>query len=140
VNSFSKNHQAPVNLAKKPRRTAILFLMRHRLHLATARALVVAMFLTLISPHLGWQMVASHDDLTHALTVSTHDESVPHDHDHEAHGFLGHLLSHMPLLFTKAAIVLPAQLVDVEVAALPVASHPRITEPPFVPPRPSFLI
>jgi len=84
-------------------------------------------------------MIAAHEELESALASSTHDGHTHHEHELEAHGFLGHLLTHMPLLLTKVAVDMPARFAEVGISAPEVALHPRNSEPPFIPPRPSFL-
>lgn len=66
------------------------------------RGLLVVMLTTLLSPTVGWGMVATPDQLAHAGVSKSIDE---HDHDHgpldnhdhqDAHSFIGHVLTHMP--------------------------------------------
>ena len=59
-----------------------------------SRVVLFVMLLTFLSPNLGWQMTASHDELQHALV---HDPDHGDDDHHEAHGLVGHLLTHMPM-------------------------------------------
>jgi hypothetical protein len=101
------------------------------------------MLLTLLSPHFGYQMIAGHDELEHGFVSSAHDGNEGHHHDHEsdAHAFLGHLLGHhLPLHFTRTAPLMPDQRAILDLVVLPASFDPRISEPPFIPPRPPFLI
>jgi hypothetical protein len=112
--------------------------MRYRLRMATARLLVLAMMLTFLCPQLGWQMLASHDELEHVLASGDHDSHPHHDHENDAHGFLGHLLTHMPLIYTETATAAPVQRSAVEGRVLRIALHGRVADPPFIPPRLPF--
>lgn len=111
--------------------------MGHRVYLLTARLTTLVLLATLLSPHFGWQMLASHDELEHVLAHSTQGEDARHHHDHEndAHSLLGHLLTHMPLIYTDAVTLAPIQRSPVEAGVLRVIVHTRAADPPFIPPR-----
>lgn len=110
----------------------------------SSRVVLAAMLITFLSPGLGWQLVATHDELEHAFghpaPVPAHDDGGAAEHEHhDAHGFIGHLLGHLPA-FLSAPPILPkadaAPSIFVEVAA--VVRHVAF-EPPFRPPRHSFF-
>jgi hypothetical protein len=111
--------------------------MGHRVYLLTARLTALVLVATLLSPHFGWQMLASHDELEHVFAHSTQggDAHHPHDHDSDAHSFLGHLLTHMPLIYTDAVTLASIQRSPVETGVLRVMLHTRAADPPFIPPR-----
>lgn len=114
-----------------------------------SRLLLVALLATFLSPRFGWQSVASHDELAHADSAVRahadhhHAPDAHHDghgdHDDSAHGEIGHLLSHLPVVPSdfKAApppaaesAGFPPRLSIVRVADL---------EPPYEPPRSSLF-
>ena len=108
--------------------------------------MLAAMLITFLSPAFAWQRIATHDELEHAVeaTTAAHvhdaDHGVPAEHEHhDAHGFTGHVLGHLPA-FLSAPPILPkadsASSIFVDVA--PVVAHVAL-EPPFRPPRLSFF-
>ena len=93
---------------------------------------------------MGWQLVATHDELEHAsahvVSSQVHDAAGDAQHEHDdAHGFIGHLLGHLPGFLSAPPILPKADLasaifIDVAPEVVRVA-----LEPPFRPPRLSFL-
>jgi hypothetical protein len=114
--------------------------MGHRFYMLTARLTALVLLATLLSPHFGWQMLASHDELEHVIAHPAQggDAHHHHDNDNEAHGFLGHLLTHMPLIYADAVTLAPMQRPPVGTGVLRVTLHTRAADPPFIPPRLPF--
>ncbi|MGH8727950.1 MAG: hypothetical protein ACREV9_07295 [Burkholderiales bacterium] len=115
--------------------------MSQRLHEVVARVMLFVILATFLSPTLGWEMIASHDDLAHSdrsmnASVTDHDyDGSPKDHEHEnPHGFIGHLLTHMPLSFSSAPQIaaLPPNRADLPDPLYSVGHN--FPEPPFRPP------
>lgn len=114
--------------------------MVQRLFRSVSRVVLAAMLITFLSPTLGWQLVATHDELEHAfghpMPVQAHDEGGAAEHEHhDAHGFIGHLLGHLPA-FLSAPPTLPKadQASSIFIDVAPVVAH-VVLEPPFRPPR-----
>ena len=102
--------------------------------------MLTAMLITFLSPTMGWQLVATHDELehasAHAASSGVRDAAGPAEHEHDdAHGFIGHLLGHLPGVLSAPptlpkADLAPAIFIDVA----PIVVHVAL-EPPFRPPR-----
>lgn len=114
--------------------------MTQRLFSAVARVLLTVALITFLSPSLGWQLVATHDELehmsAHVASHDLHDDSGNREHEHhDAHGFIGHLFGHLPV-FLSAPPILPkadparSDFADVALVVVHIA-----LEPPFRPPR-----
>lgn len=109
------------------------FAMAEGVHRIVSRILLIVMLSTFLSPHLGWQMTAGHDELEQALLA--HDHHHDDEENHAAHGFIGHLLTHMPM---SVSATMCAPLVCGCAVQLPdriFSFSPGIPEPPFRPPR-----
>jgi hypothetical protein len=111
---------------------------------SVSRVMLTVMLITFLSPTMGWQLGATHDELEHASAhaassgVRNDAGAAEHEHD-EAHGFIGHLLGHLPACLSAPPTLPKADLASAIFidAACEVA---RVAlEPPFRPPRLSFL-
>lgn len=111
----------------------------------TLRLLVVVLLASFLSPAFAWQKLASHSALAHADAVVVADEA-HHDHDHDgagyghdhddaAHGHIGHLLSHLPVMTADIAPLLPAPAHTVFYPARRCSVTHADPEPPYKPPR-----
>lgn len=109
----------------------------------TIRLLLVVLLATFLSPSFAWQAVASHEASAHADSgvvaddVDHHHEADAHHHDHDeaAHGEIGHLLSHLPVVVPDSTPLLPPAATPI---AYPARHHtfPHADpEPPYKPPR-----
>ena len=118
-------------------------MMARKIFPFTLRLLLIVLLATFLSPGFAWQTVASHSALAHADLgvvaddVDYHHESDAHsqDHDEAAHGQIGHLLSHLPVVTADIAPVLPQTAGEI---AYPPRYHtfpPADAEPPYKPPR-----
>ena len=115
--------------------------MKHRVRLLASRVLLFAMLATFLSPSLGWQMIASHEQLEHAgtsLSVLHHEGD--HDDHGDAHGSIGHLLTHMPIHLATSGLFVLTSGGESELLAPQFSLHSSIPEAPFRPPRPLFLV
>lgn len=117
--------------------------MSFSIRLLTSRILLFAMLATFLSPSLGWQMVASHEQLEHAgmaISVAGHDHGDNHDEHADAHSSIGHVLTHMPIdLVATTTIRFPPG----SESAMPspqFSYHDTPLESPFRPPRPLFSV
>ncbi|MBI5660226.1 MAG: DUF2946 family protein [Nitrosomonadales bacterium] len=116
----------------------------------TLRLLLVVLIGTFMSPSFAWQMVDSHSEQADTSVVISdaghHESHMHHHHDNDgddddaAHGQIGHLLSHLPVITHEAATTLLP-------ATNPVAYPTHYTiaacvdaELPFKPPRSLPLI
>jgi hypothetical protein len=114
--------------------------MFHRLMRRASRFVLAAMLVTFLSPSFAWQAVATHDELEHAVTAMAdhhvHEaDAQAHEDEHEAHGFIGHLLGHMPV-FVSACFTVPPSAATSAVCDYVAIDWPRISaEPPLRPPR-----
>ena len=109
------------------------FVMAEGTRRNVSRILLIVLLLTFLSPHLGWQMTAGHDEFEQLLTL--HDQHQDDEENHSAHGFLGHLLTHMPM---SVSATMCAPLVCGCTVQLPdcmFSFSSGIPEPPFRPPR-----
>lgn len=75
-----------------------------------SRVVLLVMLATFLSPSLGWQMIASHDQLAHA--AASHGAGADHDHDGrgdhgDAHSSIGHVFTHMPMNVVAISFVVP---------------------------------
>ncbi len=111
------------------------------------RLLLVVLISTFMSPGFAWHMIDSHREMPQKpVTADTgnHESDVYHHHDDgdeddDAHGNIGHLLSHLPVVMHGMAS-LPAPQADS--AAYPTSLHTfphAAVEPPFKPPRNSLF-
>ena len=110
-----------------------------------SRLLLVVLIGTFMSPGFAWQMIDSHSeqaDISVVMGDAGHHEHHHHDNDGDdddaAHGQIGHLLSHLPIVVSDIAPLLPAQ----ESSAI-FPGYARVfactaNDPPFKPPR-NFL-
>jgi hypothetical protein len=107
------------------------------------------MLATLVSPTLGWGMIASHDQLAHSAAVLGHIDD-RHDHNHggsphhehqDPHSFMGHLLTHMPfhLCSSLQLLFFPADQRENLTEFRSPLGH-NTFEPPFKPPRPFLFV
>lgn len=104
------------------------------------------MLVTLLSPALGWGMVATHEQLSHgvedhhidALHHDQHDHDEHHDEDHQqAHSSIGHLFTHMPIdLFIIPTLTIQPQ-VHPKTSFLRPTFMAVAIKPPFRPPKPT---
>ncbi len=101
---------------------------------------MVALF-TFLSPSLGWQLTATHEqlgDAAPALGVPDHDhDSDDGEHD-PAHGMMGHVLTHMPVHLATAMSMAAPDAAFCKLAAAEDPVYTTVPEPPFIPPRSSF--
>lgn len=107
--------------------------MPRRLQAAVSRVLLLVMALTFFSPSFGWQMTASHHELEHALV--THDSEHGDEDHHDAHGFLGHLLTHMPMSISAILTAAPVAPGMSQIPSHQASFSPGIPEALFHPPR-----
>ena len=116
--------------------------MTSGIRILATRILLFVMLATFLSPSLGWQMIASHEQLAHAgsaLPVITYgDDHAGHDDQSDAHGAIGHLLTHMPMDLLATATIRFSPGAECELRALPFSFHDTAAEAPFRPPR-SYL-
>lgn len=119
--------------------------MMNRISTSTLRLLLVVLLSTFISPSFAWQMIDSHADSSVAVSGHSHDEDMYHHHHHHdadgdeeddnAHGQIGHLLSHLPAVMHEIAS-LPSSETSLSVfATCIVVLIFTTTDPPFKPPR-----
>ena len=81
-------------------------------------------------------MTVGHEELEQALIV--HDQHPDEDDGHGAHGFIGHLLTHMPMT-VSAIISAPLHSGSTgQPVARTFSFSPGVPEPPFRPPRVLF--
>ena len=99
------------------------------------------MLITFLSPAYAWQRIATHDDLEHALEIAmaahVHDSDVaPAEHEHhDAHGFTGHVLGHLPAFLSAPPTLPNAPHASSDFVEAAVAVAHVTLEPPFRPPR-----
>lgn len=113
--------------------------------ISVARALLLIMLVTLLSPALGWGMVATHEQLSHGmenhhiavLHYDDHHHDRHHDEDHQqAHSSIGHLFTHMPIdLFIAPSLTIQPQIHPKTIFLRP-AFVTVAVKPPFRPPKP----
>lgn len=122
--------------------------MTKRTSIAVLRLLLVVLFSTFMSPSFAWQMIDSHNELPDTdsiVGIHHHDDDLYHHHHHHdadgdeeddiAHGQIGHLLSHLPVVMQDIT-VLPASKTVAIAFSLPPQSVTFITvDPPYKPPR-----
>ena len=120
--------------------------MRRGIFRSAARLALGVMLMTFLSPAFAWQRLATHDELGHAAEAATsahvhdHEHGTPAEHEHhDPHGFVGHVLGHLPAFLSAPPIVpaapaAPSEFIDVAV----VLSHVTL-DPPFRPPRLSSI-
>jgi hypothetical protein len=111
-----------------------------------ARALLIIMLVTLLSPAMGWGMVASHEQLSHGaeshdIETSHHDEHQQDQHrdeDHQqAHSSVGHLFTHLPIdLFIISTLAIQPQI-HPKTSFMRPAFVTFAVKPPFRPPKPT---
>ena len=118
------------------------------LHTSTLRLLLAVLLVTFISPGFAWQMIVGHGEDAPAplMSAAVHADDVNHHHydgaseDDNAHGQIGHLLSHLPTAMFDMAWPFAAPAVStaypVHVPAIVCAAPP----PPYKPPRSLTLI
>jgi hypothetical protein len=114
--------------------------MSRRLQAIVSRILLMVALLTFLSPTLGWELTATHEQLEHtalALGVPDHDaHSGDGEHD-TAHGLMGHVLTHMPAHLVSMVSIAPPQAVFSRSSPPQHAHSNTVPEPPFIPPRSS---
>jgi hypothetical protein len=116
--------------------------MFRRLLPLLSRVVLGAMLLTFLSPAYAWHRIATHDELEHAphdkAPAHVHDDGYPHPAEqehHDAHGFAGHVLGHLPAFLSEPPSLPQPTPMPAEFAELaPVLPHVAL-EPPFRPPR-----
>ncbi len=110
--------------------------MKRIWRLRAARALLLVLLATFLSPATGWAMVADHHELEHAAAVSgLHSDPAEEGHDHgDAHMWFGHLLGHLPALFAAPSCVALAIAADGEIPELAAAVASFLPDPPLRPP------
>ena len=107
---------------------------------SVSRVTLTAMLLTFLSPSMGWQLVATHEELEHASSHVTpahvHEDAGDSEHEHhDAHGSIGHLLGHLPAFLPAPPILPKADLaLSIFIDVAPVVARVAL-EPPFRPPR-----
>lgn len=108
------------------------------------RLLLLVLLATFLSPSIAWEKVAGHGAMAHvgaALAVDEGDHHheggghPAHGHDDAAHGQIGHLLSHLPVLSADIPPLLPATSGGVAYPAPLHAVSYADPEPPYKPPR-----
>lgn len=111
------------------------------IRILASRVLLFAMLATFLSPSLGWQMVASHEQLEHAgVAVSVVDHEDDH-HDHgDAHSSIGHLLTHMPIDLAATTTIRFSSGTEAELLSPQFSLHDTPPESPFRPPRPLLSV
>jgi hypothetical protein len=117
-----------------------------RPRISVAKALLLVMLVTLLSPALGWGMVATHEQLSHG--TASHDIEAAHQHEHHhdehsgdehqhPHSSIGHLFTHMPIdLFDITALSIQPQI-HLKTSFLRPAFVTVAVKPPFRPPKPT---
>jgi ABC-type Zn2+ transport system substrate-binding protein/surface adhesin len=114
--------------------------MRKNVSKVVSCVLFVVMATTFLSPALGGQMVADHEQL-HAQATHTDDALSAHGHDDDddhddAHALIGHLFLHMPVHFSIAfQIVSPLFANGGGMAGPRFSPSFGIPDLPFKPPR-----
>lgn len=113
-----------------------------------SRLLLVVLIGTFMSPGFAWQMIDSHNETTVASAFADdghHEDDFHHHHDDGAgddndiaHGQIGHLLSHLPIVVSDIALLLPAQASSAIFPACARVFAYTANDPPFKPPR-NFL-
>jgi hypothetical protein len=106
-----------------------------------SRILLFVMLATFLSPSLGWQMIASHEQLEHAgVSLAISDHANENDDHSDAHSSIGHVLTHMPIDLGATITIRPS--LGKEPEPLSPQFSPRDTPPkaPFRPPRLLSLI
>lgn len=112
--------------------------MKRNWRLRAAWTLLIVLFATFLSPATGWAMVADHHELEHATAVSgSHAEPAVEHHDHgDAHMWFGHLLGHLPAVFTAPVCVALFTAIEAELPELSIAAGSFLPDPPLRPPLP----
>lgn len=132
--------------------------MHQRIFRRVSRLLLVVMLSTFLSPSFAVGMLSTHDQLEHSNAQLTADiehdhhddadhDNVDHDamehaaHDHEdAHGFIGHLLGHMPIVMSGTTPVSFPPAVQSHHADPKTTVSFTLPDPPFRPPRSTSLV
>ena len=117
--------------------------MTSSIQILASRVLLIAMLATFLSPSLGWQMVASHEQLEHAgvaVTVAGHDHDGDHDDHADAHSSIGHVLTHMPIDLAATTTIRFSPGNESELLPPQFSVHDTPPESPFRPPRPLFSV
>lgn len=117
--------------------------MKLSVRLLASRVLLFAMLATFLSPSLGWQMVASHEQLEHAsvaVSVAGHDHDGDHDDHADAHSSIGHVLTHMPIDLGAATTIRFAPGKESALLSPQFSVHDTPPESHFRPPRPLFSV
>lgn len=115
--------------------------MIFRTPLRALRALLFVMLATFLSPSLGWQLIASHDQLGHAggsLAIADHADE--HDDHSDAHSSIGHVLTHMPIDLGATTTIRLSLGKESELLSPQFSLHDTPPEAPFRPPRLLSLI
>jgi hypothetical protein len=111
--------------------------MGRSIRTAASRLLLFVLLVTFLSPSLGWQLLASHEQIEHERIEHAHAPAALHDnHDHEtdAHGHIGHLLTHMPVHISTVTPPAPAPGATPGPSAPSLSTTFRDSEPPHHPP------
>lgn len=129
--------------------------MHQRIFRRVSRLLLVVMLCTFLSPSFAVAMVSTHDQLEHISVQlaaeiehdhhdeGDHDATAPaaHEHEHEeAHGFIGHLLGHMPVVMSDDAAVFFPPVLQAHLSAPKTTISFTLLDPPFRPPRNAALV
>lgn len=117
--------------------------MTSSVRILTARVLLFAMLATFLSPSLGWQMVASHEQLEHAgvvVSVAGHDHDDDQDDHADAHSSIGHVFTHMPIDLAATTTIRFSPGNECELLSPQFSIHDTPPESPFRPPRPLFPV
>lgn len=101
----------------------------------TARLLLALMLTSLLSPAMGWAMVADHHELAQAATAFGADGEHAHA-DGDAHAWFGHVLGHLPGAFAAEARLHLALTVEVELPEQLAVAAAFLSAPPLRPPLP----
>ncbi len=113
------------------------------IQILASRVLLFAMLATFLSPSLGWQMVASHDQLEHAgvaVSVAGHGHDDDHDDHADAHSSIGHVLTHMPIDLAATTTIRFSPGNESELLSPQFSIHDTPPESHFRPPRPLFSV
>ena len=95
-----------------------------------ARALLVVMLATFLSPSLAWHMQhAEH----HEITAGAGSPGAP-DHDGDAHASIGHLLGHLPMQLSPFEVPIEAAGHVAPAAHVPTPPLAAAISPPYRPP------
>jgi hypothetical protein len=106
-----------------------------------ARALLLVMLATFLSPSFAWHMHAGHHEVEHSIHGDGHDHG--HDHDanrhgegsaNDAHASIGHLLGHLAMHMSYVAPPIPAAARVAPAADMPRHAIASEASPPYRPP------